>query len=108
MVLLIQNTMNRDTEAVQVKLDVLIRATKDAHNALLQPEERDEEISMPSEPNIKLWQQRTESSRGFRQRDAGIVNNQWESKPLIQPGLPAIKNSPDRPPVKGLGEDVKI
>ncbi|HVW66967.1 MAG TPA: low affinity iron permease family protein [Candidatus Peribacteraceae bacterium] len=39
MVFLIQNTQNRDSVAMQIKLDELIRSSKEAHNALLEIEE---------------------------------------------------------------------
>ena len=42
MVFLIQNTQNRDTEALQVKLDELLRAHAGAHNALMDLENLEE------------------------------------------------------------------
>jgi low affinity Fe/Cu permease len=43
MIFLIRNAQNRESEAVQLKLDELIRATKEARNTLLDIEELSEE-----------------------------------------------------------------
>ena len=43
MVFLIQNTQNRDSVAIQLKLDELIRSTEGAHNALLDLEQLSQE-----------------------------------------------------------------
>lgn len=55
MVFLIQNTQNRDTAAIQTKVDELIRAIEGANNALLDLEELDEKaISKIREPYEEL------------------------------------------------------
>jgi low affinity Fe/Cu permease len=43
MVFLIQNTQNRDTEALQIKLDEVLRSMEHAHTVLLDLEELDDE-----------------------------------------------------------------
>jgi len=65
MVFLIQNTQNRDSEVMQIKLDELIRAIENAHNALLDLEElSDEEIDLVRADYEKLAQKaRTELKR---------------------------------------------
>jgi low affinity Fe/Cu permease len=67
MVFLIQNTQNRDSEAIQVKLDELIRAIEGAHNALLDLEElEDEQLdSIRSAYGVLARQARDELNRGI-------------------------------------------
>ena len=55
MVFLIQNTQNRDSEAVHLKLDELIRATKRARNSLLDLENcTEEEIKKLREEFVRI------------------------------------------------------
>ena len=44
MVFLIQNTQNRDSQAMHLKMDEIIRAIEGAHNGLLDLEDTDEEM----------------------------------------------------------------
>ncbi len=76
MVFLIQNTQNRDSMAMQIKLDELIRADKDAHNALMDLEElTDREL----EALRMQYEELAERARRLLRRgkkDTGIVDFQ--------------------------------
>jgi low affinity Fe/Cu permease len=61
MVFLIQNTQTRDTEALQLKLDELIRASKGARNFVLDLEEMDDERL---EQLRKLYERLAKKSKG--------------------------------------------
>ena len=64
MVFLIQNTQNRESRAVQVKLDELIRSTQGAHNALLDLEElTDDELLLIREQYLHLARKAREDVR---------------------------------------------
>jgi low affinity Fe/Cu permease len=69
MVFLIQNTQNRDSEAMQIKLDELIRVTSHAQRALLDLEELDEqELDAIRE---EYEQQARNAREELRRRDKG-------------------------------------
>jgi low affinity Fe/Cu permease len=75
MVFLIQNTQNRDTAAIQTKLDELIRATDGANNALLDLEQLDDKaIGKIREPYEELARQEREAMKdGGSGRGTGPV-----------------------------------
>lgn len=70
-VFLIQNSQNRDSMAIQLKLDELIRASQKARNRLIDLEELSEgELRMLQEEFRRLHDQ-GERPRGERRRGAG-------------------------------------
>ena len=72
MVFLIQSTQNRDAEAMQVKLDELLRATSGAHNALLDLEELEEhELERIRLVYVKLAEKARQGAEGGRS-DKGV------------------------------------
>ena len=67
MVFLIQNTQNRDAEAIQVKLDELIRLSRGGHNVLLDLEElEDDELDRIRASYCRIAEQARENLRQGR------------------------------------------
>jgi low affinity Fe/Cu permease len=72
MVFLIQNTQNRDSVAMQIKLDELIRTDKAAHNALLDLEELTEkELELLRKKYEKLAENARRDLRNGK-KDTGV------------------------------------
>lgn len=67
MVFLIQSTQNRDSEAIQVKLDEIIRAIGNAKNELLDLEELEEE---DLDKIKEVYQGMARQARGERPQDS--------------------------------------
>ena len=84
MVFLIQNTQNRDTEAMQIKLDELIRATQGANNRLLDLEElQDSELEAFRDSYESLAQQARDGAVGGEKQNgtpAVVPNAQPQSR----------------------------
>ncbi|HEB77578.1 MAG TPA: low affinity iron permease family protein [Methylothermaceae bacterium] len=70
MVFIIQHTQNRDTDAIQIKLDELIRAVDQAENRLLDLEEmEEEELQILRQRYLELARQAREELQS-RKKDA--------------------------------------
>ena len=83
MVFLIQNTQNRDTEAMQIKLDELIRATQGANNQLLDLEELEER-----------------ELEGFRRSYESLAQDARECEPEDERRIGTPSVGPDRQPAQ--------
>ena len=81
MVFLIQNSQNRHTQAIQIKLDELIRAMRGAHVALLDLEElSDEELSKIREDYESL----AEKARNALRRGEDDIGSPQVSNGLVR------------------------
>ncbi|KGQ19422.1 putative membrane protein [Lysobacter dokdonensis DS-58] len=69
MVFLIQNTQNRDTEAMQIKLDELLRSHRSASNALLDLEELEEDELDTLRKHYEALAEKSRSRRKGPRRD---------------------------------------
>jgi low affinity Fe/Cu permease len=84
MVFLIQNTQNRDSEAMQIKLDELIRATKNAHTVVLDIEELSEkELDQIKRCYTELARKALEKMRSG-QSDLGTPDVEREVRAITQ------------------------
>jgi len=76
MVFLIQNTQNRESEAMQIKLDEIIRAIEGAHNALLDLEDLTEtELDLIRKRYTSLAQRaRADLKKGNRDTNRPVLD----------------------------------
>lgn len=70
MVFLIQNTQNRESKAVQLKLDELINSIKEARDSFIDLEDLSDEELESLQEQFKRLQQREGSGKGTNEEDA--------------------------------------
>lgn len=78
MVFLIQNTQNRDSEAMHLKLDELIRSNREAHNALLDMEELTEKDLDKIREHYRALASHARENLRQGKKDQGIPEIQFE------------------------------
>ncbi len=89
MVFLIQATQNRDGEAIQIKLDEIIRAQHGAHNALLDLEELEEDELMRLHANYLQLAERARKRIEKGKTDTGVpdITPPNDERRLPNPGI---------------------
>ena len=93
MVFLIQNTQNRASTAMQIKLDELIRALKGAHNKLVDLEEMTEEELEQMKAHYTQLAERARSKLRSRPRGGNDDDDQAETGKTRGLGKAATKAS---------------
>jgi len=80
MVFLIQATQNRDAEAIQIKLDEIIRALDGAHNAMLDLEELEEDELVKLRANYLDVAERARIALSRGKSDTGVATLRTETR----------------------------
>jgi low affinity Fe/Cu permease len=83
MVFLIQATQNRDAEAIQIKLDEIIRANENAHNSLLDLEELEEDELLAMRANYLALAERARSRLKRGKDDTGVPEMEGPHKKVV-------------------------
>jgi low affinity Fe/Cu permease len=73
MVFLIQNTQNRDTTAIHLKLDELIRSNESAHNRMIALENLTEDEIKLLKKRMEITDQSSQAAQGADVAEAGRV-----------------------------------
>src|SRR3954470_10769121 len=83
MVFLIQATQNRDAEAIQIKLDEIIRSQSGAHNAMLDLEELEEHELLALRANYLALAERARDAVKKGRNDTGVPEIDGENRKVI-------------------------